>query len=420
MIGLADCNNFFVSCERVFNPGLEGKPVVVLSNNDGCVVARSNEVKKLGIKMGAPRYQIEKLIQEHNIAVYSSNFRLYADLSQRVMFLLKQAAGITEQYSIDECFIDFSGIDILKLKSKGEELVRKVRQATGIPISLGIAPTKTLAKVAAGLCKKYPKLNGCCVMYKPEDITKVLGHMPISDIWGIGSRLARKLQSAGVVSVTDFCRLPTSWIKQEMGVHGLRLQLELKGEVCLKVEKSQPLRKQIQITRTFSKSLYKEIELRSAFLTFVERAMEKLRNQKSCCARVTIFMATNPFETNERYHKFVSEIPFQVPTQSTVEVNKAVLQKLQELYQQGLAYKRGGVILSDFVPEKGVQASLFDNVNRNKHQRLMKTLDDLNHYYGRGTIQVAGVSYNPIEEMNRNFLSPEYTTRWSDIIEVKI
>ena len=236
--GLADCNNFYASCERVFNPSLVGRPVVVLSNNDGCVIARSNEAKKLGIEMGAPYFQIKQLARRGNVAVFSSNFVLYGDMSRRVMSLLKKFAPATEIYSIDEAFLDFSGVNPAALNGLGHEIARTVKQQTGIPVSIGIAPTKTLAKIASKLCKQYPKLDGCCFMYRTQDIEKVLRKFPIEDVWGVGRRYAKMLKANGVDTAWDFTQLTPEWVRKRMSVVGLRMWKELRGEACIGFEQA--------------------------------------------------------------------------------------------------------------------------------------------------------------------------------------
>lgn len=420
MIGLADCNNFFVSCERVFRPDLEQKPVVVLSNNDGYIISRSNEAKKLGIQMAVPRYQVEHILQKHQVNIFSGNYKLYGDLSARVMRILQQQTHAIEVYSIDEAFIDFSVEDPYTLKQRGEQLVRQVRQATGIPISLGIAPSKVLAKLASKLCKTYPALNGCCYMHKTADIEKVLRHTPIGDIWGIGSRLNRRLQSCGVITAADFVQRQEAWIRREMGIVGLRIYNELKGNSCIKVEDQFIPKKQIRVSRTFPYEYYHIRELRSALLSFALRCMEKLRMQQSCCTRVTIFLHTNEFKADSPQYHQSKEIRFITPTDSSLEINEAILKVLDEIYKEGYGYKKGGVILDDFVPNQGIQGDLFDPIDRSKHQKLMKTMDRLNHQFGKGTITLATITTDPVEEMNRSFLSPEYTTNFKDILTIKI
>lgn len=240
MLALCDCNNFFASCERVFNPSLNGKPVVVLSNNDGCIIARSEEAKAVGIKMGQPLYQAQELIKAHGVAVFSSNYNLYGDMSHRVMQTLKQYAPSIEIYSIDEAFLDFDGLPVETLQERGQEIARIVRRNTGIPVSIGIAPTKTLAKVASKLCKKYPKLKGACLMHRPEDITKVLSKFPIGDVWGIGRRYSKMLKGYGIETAEQFRQMQPEWVRTKMSIVGLRTWKELHGEPCIEFEHAVP------------------------------------------------------------------------------------------------------------------------------------------------------------------------------------
>ena len=280
MYGLCDCNNFYASCERVFDPSLEGRPVVVLSNNDGCVIARSNEAKRLGIKMGQPYYQLRELIGREAVAVFSANFALYGDMSRRVMSLLRKSVLAIEVYSIDEAFLDLTSVDESRLDELGHGLARTIRRHTGIPVSIGIAPTKTLAKIASKLCKQYPKLNGCCYMHRPEDIEKVLRRFPIDDVWGIGRRWAQLLEKNGVKTAWDFTQLPQAWVRQRMHVVGLRMWSELRGEPCIGFEEFPADKKQIATTRTFDRDIDDYEELHHRIAQYVASCAEKLRGDQ--------------------------------------------------------------------------------------------------------------------------------------------
>ena len=275
MYGLADCNNFYASCERVFDPSLAERPIVVLSNNDGCVIARSNEAKELGIAMGVPYFRIRELVRRNDVAVFSSNFVLYGDMSRRVMNLLRRFAP-AEVYSIDEAFLDFTGFDEETLRQQGLEIVRTVRRHTGIPLSLGIAPTKTLAKIASKLCKRYPKLGGCCFMHRPEQIEKVLRKFPIGDVWGIGRRWAALLETRNIRTAWDFTQLPQEWIRKRMGVVGLRMQRELKGKPCIGFEQMPADKKQIATTRTFARDTGDYEELHRCIAQYAAACAEVL------------------------------------------------------------------------------------------------------------------------------------------------
>ena len=417
MYGLADCNNFYASCERVFNPSLNGRPVVVLSNNDGCVIARSNEAKQLGIKMGDPYYQLKEQIRRNGIAVFSSNFVLYGDMSRRVMRLLKKFAP-TEVYSIDESFLDFSGMDEAGLDVLGHQIVKTVKQHTGIPISLGIAPTKTLAKIAAKLCKQYPKLGGCCFMHRPQDIEKVLRKFPIEDVWGVGRRFAKVLRASGVVTAYDFTQLPSEWVRARMSVVGLRMWTELRGEPCIGFEQMPTDKKQIATTRTFAHDIDDPHEIHQCIAQYAAACAEKLRTQHCVCGEVVVFILTNRHKEDVPQYYESRLLKLSVPTDSTLELTAHASKLLREIYRKGVAYKRAGVILSDIRSRTGLQRDMFDPTDRTKHDRLMVAVDRLNAAYGHHKVVTAAEGFEPFK-MNRNHLSNRFTTDWNQIIWVK-
>ena len=416
--GLADCNNFYASCERVFNPSLVERPVVVLSNNDGCVIARSNEAKKLGIEMGAPYFQIKQLARRGNVAVFSSNFVLYGDMSRRVMGLLKKFVPATEVYSIDEAFLDFTGMDETQLDELGHEIARTVKRYTGIPVSIGIAPTKTLAKIASKLCKQYPKLNGCCFMHRPQDIEKVLRKFPIEDVWGVGRRYAKMLKANGVDTAWDFTQLTPEWVRKRMSVVGLRMWKELRGEACIGFEQTPADKKQIATTRTFAHDIDDFGELHQNVAQYAVACAEKLRQQNSVCGEIVVFILTNRHKDNIPQHYESRLVKLSVPTDSTLELTKYASGLLRQIYRKGYAYKRAGVILSDISSKKGTQRDMFDTTDRDKHDRLMKTVDGLNASFGRHKIVPAAAGMK-FFKMNREHLSKKFTTDWENIIRVK-
>lgn len=418
MYGLCDCNNFYASCERVFDPSLEGKPVIVLSNNDGCVIARSNEAKRLGIAMGQPYYQLRELLRRQEVAVYSANFTLYGDMSRRVMSLLRKNVPAIEVYSIDEAFLDLTGVEADRLDEFGHRLSRTVRQYTGIPVSIGIAPTKTLAKIASKLCKQYPKLNGCCYMHRSEDIEKVLRRFPIGNVWGVGQRWAQMLERHGVKTAWDYTQLPEEWVRHKMHVVGLRMWKELHGEPCIGFEEHPVDKKQIATTRTFDRDIDDFEELHRRIAQYVAAAAEKLRRQRSVCGEIGVFILTNRHKENtpQYYENRLLKLP--VPTDSTLELTKHAVDMLRQIFRKGIAYKRAGVILSDLRSKSGIQTDLFDAVDRTKHDRLMETIDALNDRFGRHRLMTAAESFEPFK-MNRNHLSQQYTTNWKQIIKVK-
>ena len=419
MYALADCNNFFVSCERVFNPGLNGRPVIVLSNNDGCAVSRSNEAKKLGVKMGVPVFQIRDLVQKHQIAVFSSNFVLYGDMSRRVQETLRAYAPAIELYSIDEAFLDFSGMEHQNLDALAKEISGACLRNTGIPVSVGVAPTKTLAKIASKLCKQYPKLRGGCYLHKPADIEKVLKKYPIDDVWGIGRQYTKKLKALGINTAYEFTQLSALRVQKMMGITGLRTWKELRAEACIEFMQANPPKQQICVSRSFSKEISDIKELALQVSMFCAMACEKLRKQDSHCYQALVFIMTNPHKEDSPRHFESTLVTFQVATSSTLEINRAVLQALQRIFKPSFAYKKAGVILSEIVPDSAVQGSLFDQLDRAKHQRLMKVVDKINKKNGYSSVAVATQSLEGIK-MNRQHLSPQYTTKWSDIIKVKV
>ncbi len=419
MFGLCDCNNFFASCERVFNPSLNGKPIVVLSNNDGCVIARSNEAKALGIKMGQPLYQIKNIVENGKVTIFSSNYNLYGDMSSRVFQTIKLYVPMMEIYSIDEAFIDLSGIDIDALQEFGRQLVRVVRRNTGIPISIGIAPTKTLAKVASKLCKQYPKLEGCCVMYRPEDILKVLTKFPIGDIWGVGRQYTKMLKTFGVESAEQFRQLSPEWVKSNMSVVGLRIWRELHGEACVSFEQEMADKKSIMVSRSFAKELIDISDLEESLTTFISIAARKLRSQGSVAGQMQVFIYTNRHRDDKPQHREGQLVIFATPTDSTIDMVKSGMNALRELFRKGYEYKKAGVVLHDITPKGRTLFNLFDNTSNDKHQSLMATLDNIAQQYGNSAVMIGHQSADGIKS-NRNHLSPEYTTKWSDILKIKV
>lgn len=416
--GLCDCNNFYASCERVFNPSLAGRPVVVLSNNDGCVIARSNEAKRLGVGMGDPYFKIRDLLRRNDVAVFSSNFVLYGDMSRRVMGLLKQFVPATEVYSIDEAFLDFTGTDETKLEELGHEIARTVRRHTGIPVSIGIAPTKTLAKIASKLCKQYPKLDGCCFMHRPQDIEKVLRRFPVGDVWGVGRRWETMLRACGVETAWDFTQLAPEWVRKRMSVVGLRMWKELRGEACIGFEQAPADKKQIATTRTFAHDIGDFAELHRSVAQYAAACAEKLRAQHSVCGEMTVFILTNRFRENLPQTYESRLVKLSVPTDSTLELTKYASGLLRQIYRKGYVYKRAGVILSDIRSKTGTQRDLFDDADRDRHDRLMKTLDRLNGSMGRHKVVTAAAGTG-FFRMHREHLSGRFTTDWGQIIRVK-
>ncbi|WP_418983451.1 Y-family DNA polymerase [Alistipes sp.] len=418
MYGLCDCNNFYASCERVFNPSLVGRPVVVLSNNDGCVIARSNEAKQLGIRMGDPYFKVRDLLRSNRVAVFSSNFILYGDMSRRVMSLLRRLVPATEVYSIDESFLDLRGIDPATLDALGHEIARTVKRHTGIPVSIGIAPTKTLAKIASKLCKQYPRLDGCCYMHRPQDIEKVLRRFPIGDVWGVGRRWAAMLEGMGVRTAWDFTQLPPERVRKRMSVVGLRMWKELRGEPCIGFEQHPVDRKRIATTRTFEHDTDDFEQIRRCVAQYAAACAEKLRAQHSVCGEMTVFLLTNRHKEGMPQHCESHLLKLSVPTDSTLCLTEHAVRTLRMIFRKGRAYKRAGVILSDLSSKTGTQLDLYDPVDRARHDQLMQAIDRVNATMGRHKVVTAAAG-TEFFRMHREHLSKRFTTDWDQIIRVK-
>ncbi len=419
MIGLCDCNNFFVSCERVFNPSLNGRPVVVLSSNDGCVIARSNEAKALGIKMGQPLFQVRAIIESNNVAIHSTNFPLYGDMSRRVMQTLRLAIPAIEVYSIDEAFLDLSGIDSAELKLYGERLAQRVRRNTGIPVSIGIAPTKTLAKIASKLCKSYPKLNGACHLHRPADIEKVLSCYPIEDVWGVGRQSSKILRAYNIDTALKFSQAPRDWVKSKMGISGLRTWLELNGESSILFENRPSDKQSIMVSRSFARDISNFDQLNAALAGFISSAAEKLRHQNGVAGQMQLFMLTNRHRKDLPQDNASEIIVFDTPTQSTIEMASKASKVLHRLFRQGYGYKKVGVILYDIRPATEVQTSLFDPIDQSKHKELMVKVDQINNQFGKNSVRLATQNSNKAQASSQ-YLSPQYTTKWDDILKIKV
>lgn len=419
MFALVDCNNFYVSCERVFNPGLNGKPVVVLSNNDGCIISRSNEAKQLGIKMAAPAFQMSELLERNQVAVFSSNYALYGDLSHRVMCTLGQFTPELEIYSIDEAFLNFTGMPV-DLEEYARRIRRTVLKNVGIPVSVGVGPTKVLAKLANHNAKKIPDNQGICILDNPNKIEEALKLFDICEVWGIGRQYTNLLLSLGVKTAWDFTQMYDDWVRKKMTIVGLRVKKELEGISCLEMELVPSPKKAICTSRSFGEAQTELEPIQEAVATFAARCAQKLRQQKSCAGALMVFIHTNGFKKDEpQYEKnFVCKLP--VETNSTIELIKYTTHALKAIYQPGFRYKKAGVLVLDIVPENQVQGSLFDNVDRDKYHEVMATIDQINQKYGRDTLKIATQGSGQKWKLRQEKLSPCYTTRWSDIIEVKV
>lgn len=418
LYGLIDCNNFYASCERVFQPSLNEKAIVVLSNNDGCVIARSAEAKALGIPMGEPAFKIKDLIESNQVTVFSSNYVLYGDMSSRVMATIGAIVPEMEIYSIDEAFIMFDGFENINLYELGDKLVRTVKKGTGIPVSLGVAPTKTLAKVANKFAKKYKGYKGVCIIDDDEKREKALKLTNIGDVWGIGRQYKKKLEYYSVNTAWDFTQRTKSWVKQHMGVVGERTWLELNGTPCI-VTEGPPSKKTICTSRSFGEKLTTIEPISEAVANFAAGCAEKLRAQKSTAAVVIVFLQTNPFSTNQPqyYNNAVLQLP--VSSNDSAELINYALRGLQSIFKEGYQYKKAGVIVSEISPERPLQVDMFDTRDRPKYQKAMVAMDKLNASYGRQKVKIASQGFDRKWKLKNEKLSPCYTTKISDIMVVK-
>ena len=414
---LVDCNNFYASCERVFNPSLRGRPVVVLSNNDGCIVARSEEAKAICIPFASPWFRVRSLALKHNTAVYSSNYALYADLSFRVMNVLRSFTPDVGVYSIDEAF--------LSLKKKGDmtamgsAIKEKVYRWTGIPVTVGMGYTRTLAKAAAHLAKRDRLMNGVLDLTSRPDAGELIARIAVRDIWGIGPAYAEKLNSRGVCTAADFISTDPAWIKRNMTITGLRTWAELKGRSCLEPDMVPGEKKAIVSSRSFGRPVKSLAELRQAVSTYTERAAEKLRRQNGQAAMVTVFIMTNRFKEAPQYaHSLSSELP--EASCCTPVLIRCALALLQRLYREGYDYNKAGVMLSGIVRAGEAQMNLFLHSDRRGSSKVMEALDHLNRKFGTGTLFYASGGTDRPWGMRRELLSPAYTTRWDQIPVIRI
>jgi DNA polymerase V len=414
MFALADCNNFYASCERLFRPEFKGVPVIVLSNNDGCVIARSDEAKAVGIAMAAPYFMIRDLIREHNVAVFSSQYTLYGDISARVMTNLARFTHDVEVYSIDECFLQFNGYADLDAHVK---MVRKsVIRNTGIPISIGVAPTKTLAKVANKLSKKQ---NGTLVLGTEDVIAETLKIYPIEDVWGIGRQHTKKLLSIGVKTAGQFRELPMNWVQTNMTIVGVRLWQELWGNSCLPLKDVLAARKGMTTSRSFSKLIGDIKLLQEATVSYATRLAYKLRKEKLCVTVLTVKLLTNRFKVDSPQATPSISMKMPQPVNNTFDLVNQALVGLEKVYLEGYMYQKVEVTATGLVPESEVQLNIFHEGNVGKRDKLSKVVDSINRHYGTGKLKMGTEGFDNVWSMKRGFLSPNYTTDWNDIVRLK-
>ncbi|MBQ8223608.1 MAG: Y-family DNA polymerase [Bacteroidales bacterium] len=419
--GLADCNNFYCSCERVLRPDLRNRPVVVLSNNDGCVVARSEESKLLGIKMGVPYFQVKQLLEKNNVAVFSSNYNLYGDMSRRVMSLLSSFFPKINIYSIDEAFIDLSGVEDLDyLLDLSHKAVKSINKGIGIPVSLGIAQTKTLAKMASVYAKKHKGYHGVCLIDTEEKREKALRLFSVGDVWGIGRKLSKRLESKGVRTAWDFTQMSEGWVRREMSITGLRTWKELRGESCI-TDDDMPYKKSICTSRSFpDQGLSRLEDLEEAVANFAAMCSKKLREQHTVCQNIGVFAMSSRFRDDMPTNNIYKEVTFNVATNDMQEIVSEAVKVLKENWKDGnYYYKKAGVVAYNIIGDKAVQGNLFDTVDRDKQANLSKVVDEINKRNGLDTVRVAVQGYNNNWHIKNEFVSKQYTTNIKDIIVVK-
>ena len=415
IFALVDCNNFYASCERVFSPKLEDKPVVVLSNNDGCIVARSNEAKALGIGMGVPAFEVEDIIRKNGVEVFSSNYALYADMSSRVMETLLTLAPDIEVYSIDEAFLNLAGFNC-SLTDYGRKIRRIIKQWTGMPVTVGIAGTKTLAKIANRVAKKSARANGVLDLTDYSRLDTVLTGTPVEKVWTVGIKTALKLKSAGIKTALALRDADISWVRQKFGVVGIRTVYELRGISCYPLEQNPPVKKSITVSRMFGRPVESIEELKEAIASYASRAGEKLREHSLAAGVMTVYVTTSRFIKRRYFNSHTFE--FAIATNDTMELIRAALLCMDRLYRRGFSYKKVGIIFNTLMPEKWIQRNLFDSIDREKSQRLMKAIDAVNARLDC-PLQWAAEGLSQPWKVKFNKRSRRYTTRWEELPEVE-
>ncbi|EGH3576893.1 Y-family DNA polymerase [Salmonella enterica] len=423
MFALADVNSFYASCEKVFRPDLRNRPVVVLSNNDGCVIARSAEAKRLGIKMGVPWFQLKTAQFPEPVITFSSNYELYASMSNRVMSHLEELAPRVEQYSIDEMFLDIRGIDrCINFEDFGRQLREHVRSGTGLTIGVGMGPTKTLAKSAQWASKEWRQFGGVLALTtgNPKRTDNLLSLQPVDEIWGVGRRISKKLSTMGITTALQLARANPVFIRKNFSVVLERTVRELNGESCISLEEAPPPKQQIVCSRSFGERVTTYEAMHQAVCQYAERAAEKLRVEKQYCRHIAVFVKTSPFAVNEPYYGNVASEKLMTPTQDTRDIIAAAVKALDRIWVNGHRYAKAGCMLNDFTPTGVSQLNLFDDTQpRSNSNQLMKVVDGINHS-GKGKIWFAGRGIAPEWQMKRELLSPAYTTRWADIPAAKL
>ncbi|HCT8596026.1 TPA: Y-family DNA polymerase [Klebsiella oxytoca] len=422
MFALCDVNSFYASCETVFRPDLKGRPVVVLSNNDGCVIARSAEAKQLGIKMGEPYFKQRDLFRRYGVICFSSNYELYADMSNRVMTTLEELSPRCEIYSIDEAFCDLTGVrNCRDLTDFGLEIRETILRRTHLKVGVGIAQTKTLAKLANHAAKQWQRQTGGVVdLSNLERQRKLMSLLPVDEVWGVGRRISKKLEAMGIDTVLKLADTDIRFIRKNFNVVLERTVRELRGEPCLGLEEFAPVKQEIVCSRSFGGRITEYHEMRQAICSYASRAAEKLCGEHQYCRFISAFVKTSPFALNEPYYGNSASVKLLIPTQDSRDIITAATKCLDAIWKDGHRYQKAGVMLGDFYSQGVAQLNLFDdNAPRQNSEKLMEVLDHLNAKDGRGTLYFAGQGIQTAWQMKREMLSPRYTTRYSDLLKVK-
>ena len=409
VFALIDCNAFYVSCERVFNPKLNNRPVVALSNNDGCIISRSKEAKALGIKMGVPLFKVKDIVEKEKVVVFSSNYTLYADMSRRVMNIISSSSPYTEIYSIDEAFVELSSLPI-DYESYAHQLRQTILQHTGIPVSIGIASTKTLAKIANHKAKKDDSLNGVCSLMNYNNIDQILELTEVGDVWGVGRRLSKKLINHGIHNAKLLKNCSDSWIRKMMSVNGLKTITELRGISCIPLEEYSMTRKSCCTTRSFGKLLTNLEDIEQAVTTFARRAAERIRSESLAASCVSVFVRTNPFDKKSAYYSNGASRTLSHPTHDSITIIETSLFLTKRIFKNNYQYKKAGVLLSGLCDESEIQETLFEK-NYNQNSDLMSAVDAINYRYGRDTLQMASECKVGNWRQKRENCTRNYTTQ---------
>ena len=415
-VALIDCNSFYVSCERLFNPKINNKPVVVLSNNDGCVISRSTEAKKIGIKMGEPYFKVKELVRKNNVHIFSSNYGLYGDISRRVMKTLKSFSDKIEIYSIDEAFVDLAHVEENELENYGKKIRERILKWTGIPTSVGISNTKTLSKVANHIAKR----NKTGVVYLNKNIDESLKKFHISDIWGVGKQLSKLYIKNGIDTAYKLKNISNSWVKKSTNVLGAKTVMELRGITCINLEMQETKRKSCCVSRSFGKKVESLEKLKESITTHCLNAAEKIRNDDQITRSITIYIRTSPFDKNRKYYSNSITIDLPIATSNSLELVKAAINGLKKIYKYGYFYQKTGIILSKLTESSENELNLLAPIMENKSQTLMKAIDFTNAKYGRNAISIAQAGINNSWKMRREHSSKIDTASFDSLPKISV